>query len=272
MDGIIMTTLMDEQLYSLARGDAFSRKAVGNILRRMFLLPVYRTNEGKENLSHNYTTFEACQQVFAANGLVLIFSEGGSANEWHLRPLRKGTARLATSTWEKGIDLTVIPLGLNYNAFRLFGKNVYINFGEPLNKQLIIEQETSGKQLLAFNEQLELQLQKLVYEVEPGDKVKLKTLFYVPQPLLKRIILAMPAVAGAILHLPLYLSVKAIASLFSNDHYDSLVVSLLMIEYPFYLLIIGLLCTNLFGWMTAIFLVCFMPFCAWAYVQLKKQI
>lgn len=272
LDGIIMTTLMEQQLYSLARGDAFSRKAVGNILRRLFLLPVYRTTEGKENLSHNYTTFEACQQVFAANGIVLIFSEGGSANEWHLRPLRKGTARLATSTWEKGIDVTVIPLGINYSAFRLFGKNVHINFGEPLQKQLIVEQDTPGKQLLAFNEQLETQLRQLVYEIEPGDQVKLKKLLYVPQPLLKRVILAIPAVAGAMLHLPLYLSVKVIARLFSNDHYDSLVVSLLMIEYPFYLLLTALLCGYLFGWLTAIIVVLAMPFTAWAYVQLKRQL
>lgn len=272
LDGIIMTTLMEQQLYSLARGDAFSRKAVGNILRRLFLLPVYRTTEGKENLSHNYTTFEACQQVFAANGIVLIFSEGGSANEWHLRPLRKGTARLATSTWEKSIDLTVIPLGLNYSAFRRFGKNVHINFGEPLHKQLIEEQDTPGKRLLAFNEQLESQLRQLVYEIEPGDQAQLKKLLYVPQPLFKKVILAIPAVAGAMLHLPLYLSVKVIARLFSNDHYDSLVVSLLMIEYPFYLLVAALLCVYLFGWLTAVIVVLAMPFCAWAYVQLKRQI
>ncbi|MCU7552410.1 1-acyl-sn-glycerol-3-phosphate acyltransferase [Chitinophagaceae bacterium LB-8] len=272
LDGIIMTTLMEEQLYSLARGDAFARKTVGNILRRMFLLPVYRTNEGKENLSQNYTTFEACQQVFATNGIVLIFSEGGSANEWHLRPLRKGTARLTTSTWEKGINLIIIPLGINYNAFRLFGKNVHINFGEPLNKQLIIEQETYGKQLLAFNEQLESQLRQLVYEVEPGNKAKLKSLFYVPLPMFKKIILAIPAFIGAILHLPLYISVKAVASLFSNDHYDSLVVALLMVEYPFYWLLIALLCTNFLGWIFALIIALSMPFCAWAYVQLKRQI
>jgi 1-acyl-sn-glycerol-3-phosphate acyltransferase len=272
LDGIIMTTLLEEQLYSLARGDAFSRKAVGNILRRMFLLPVYRTTEGKEKLSHNYTTFEACQQVFATNGIVLIFSEGGAANEWHLRPLRKGTARLATSTWEKGIDLTVIPLGLNYSAFRLFGKNVHINFGEPLNKQLIVDQESYGKQLLAFNEQLENQLRQLVYEVEPGNKAKLRKLFFVPQPLAKEVILAIPALAGAMLHLPLYMSVKAIASLFSNAHYDSLVVSLMMIEYPFYLLLVTLLCAYVFGWLPAIILLLALPFCAWSYVQLKRQI
>jgi 1-acyl-sn-glycerol-3-phosphate acyltransferase len=272
LDGIIMTTLMEEQLYSLARGDAFARKRVGNILRRMFLLPVYRNSEGKENLSHNYTTFGACQQVFAANGIVLIFSEGGSENEWHLRPLRKGTARLAISTWQKGIDLTIIPLGLNYNTFRVFGKNVHINFGEPLNKEAIVEQETSGRQLLAFNGQLESQLRQLVYEIKPGDTTKLKKLLYVPQSVQKRLLLAIPAVAGLILHLPLYFSIKAIASLFSNDHFDSLMVSLFMIEYPFYLLIVSSLCAYSFGWPAAIILLLAMPFCAWACVQLKKQI
>jgi 1-acyl-sn-glycerol-3-phosphate acyltransferase len=130
-------------------------------------LPVYRTSEGVENLEHNYTTFEACQEVFKKNGIVMIFSEGRCINEWHLRPLKKGTARLAISTWLKEIDLTVVPVGFNYSSFRNFGKNVFINFGEPLDKQPVLEHVSDGKQFYYFNEQLRDQLEKLVYEIPP---------------------------------------------------------------------------------------------------------
>lgn len=76
LDGIIMTTLFKNGVYSLARGDAFKNRRVNRFLRSIFLLPVYRTSEGVENLGHNYTTFASCQGVFKKGGIVIIFSEG----------------------------------------------------------------------------------------------------------------------------------------------------------------------------------------------------
>src|SRR5689334_1434347 len=83
LDGVVLTTLFDHPVYSLARGDAFRKGLVDRILRRIRLLPVYRTSEGVENLEHNYTTFAACQDSFRKKGIVLIFSEGLCENEWH---------------------------------------------------------------------------------------------------------------------------------------------------------------------------------------------
>jgi len=134
LDGIILTILFEQPVHSLARGDAFRNKKHEKLLRWLHLLPVYRTSEGVENLEHNYTTFKECQEIFQQNGIVIMFSEGRCINEWHLRPLKKGTARLATSCWLERMDLTVLPVGLNYSQFRNFGKNLVINFGEPLDK------------------------------------------------------------------------------------------------------------------------------------------
>ena len=94
------------------------------------MLPVYRVSEGVENLEHNYTTFDACEKLFEKNKIVLIFSEGRCINEWHLRPLKKGTARLALTAWQHNIPLKVLPLGINYSSFRKFGKNMHLNFGK----------------------------------------------------------------------------------------------------------------------------------------------
>src|SRR5687768_13020608 len=117
LDGIILSTLLDETLYSLTRGDVFQNKTISKILSRLKLLPVYRTSEGAQNLASNYTTFSSCHDIFKKKKIVLIFSEASSINEWHLRPLRKGTARLAFSSWQQGIHLTVIPLAFNYSSF-----------------------------------------------------------------------------------------------------------------------------------------------------------
>lgn len=273
LDGIILTTLFQNPIYTLARGDAFRQKRWNKLLRWLHLLPVYRTSEGVENLSHNYTTFEACKEVFARNGIVMIFSEGRCINEWHLRPLKKGTARLALSAWEKGLDVTVVPLGFNYSSFRSWGKTVHLNFGMPLNKQEVMNQGTEGKQLLHFNVQLKAQLHGLVYEIKPDDKAALKKTFFVSASVFKLFCLAMPAAAGFVIHAPLYYAARTAADVFfNNDHYDSVVVSLLMLVYPFYLLLLIVLAWVFAGPLLALFCFVLLPFSAWAVLQWKHQL
>jgi 1-acyl-sn-glycerol-3-phosphate acyltransferase len=94
----------------LARGDAFKNKFISRVLTKLKMFPVYRVSEGVENLNSNYETFESCKNLFRKNGIVLIFSEGKCINEWHLRPLKKGTARLAINSWEENIPLQVLPV------------------------------------------------------------------------------------------------------------------------------------------------------------------
>ena len=271
LDGIILTTLFDQKLFALARGDAFQNKKIAKLLRWMNLLPVYRHSEGAENLNQNYTTFQDCHTALGDKHIVLIFSEGGCKNEWHLRPLKKGTARLALGSWQKGIDVPVIPVGLNYNPFGFFGKNVVLNFGEPLNKTSILHQPTEGKQLAAFNEQLQQQLHQLVYEIDPHDKRKIEDLLYVPQPATKRVLLSIPALFGWIVHAPIYYPVKIIAGKLEKEHFDAVVVSLLFLLYPIYALLLFAIVSATLSYVAAFLMLLLLPFSAWACVQLKSQ-
>lgn len=272
LDGIILTTLFKEPVYSLARGDAFKNKKVEKLLRWLHLLPVYRTSEGVENLSHNYTTFAACQEVFAKEGIVLIFSEGRCVNEWHLRPLKKGTARLAISTWQKGIDLKVVPLGFNYSSFRRFGKTVHLLFGEALEKEHILNQPSDGKSLLLLNEKTEDQLKQLVYEIQPGDKDTLRNFFPADRNFLKTFLLFIPAGIGCIVHAPFYYAIKKVADKkMDNDHYDSVLTALLMLTYPVYWFLFIMVSTMALGAMAGVATTVLMPFSAWAFVEVSDD-
>lgn len=273
LDGIILTTLFEENVYSLARGDAFRKPWHEKVLRWLHLLPVYRTSEGVENLEYNYTTFEACKEVFKRSGIVIIFSEGRCINEWHLRPLKKGTARLATGAWEEGIDLTVLPVGLNYNTFRNFGKNVFIRFGKPLDRKDVMQHRTDGKMFLTFNEQLNTDLHGLVYEIDPADRLELKSKLSVPLSWWKQVLLFLPAALGFISHAILYFAAKAFTKYyFDNDHFDSVMVGMLILAYPFYLLGFAVIAGVFLGWLWALPVILLLPFFAWSLVQLKPQI
>ena len=269
LDGIILTTLFERPVYSLARGDAFKNKWVNRFLRRLQLLPVYRTSEGVENLENNYTTFSACLEVFATKGIVLIFSEGRCENEWHLRPLKKGTARLATTAWKKDIPLQVLPVAFNYNSFKSFGKEVLLLFGESFGAAAVDLSATEGKQWLQFNDLLKGQLQNLVYEIPEEGTQKLNT-FFPRKKGFSHYLLLLPALAGVLIHAPLYYTCKMFTNWrFKNSgHYDSVLTSLLLILYPFYFLTIVLLCFTASA-MWGLLAIALLPFTAWACVQVK---
>lgn len=273
LDAILLCALFKKPIYSLARGDAFKHPFIRKILSSLKMLPVYRVSEGVENLEENYKTFDDCINVFKNKGIVLIFSEGKCINEWHLRPLKKGTARLAITAWEQGIPLRVIPLGLNYNSFTKFGKNIIANFGDFITQQNIAikKEDAYGTKVQTFNNELKLQLQKIVIQIKPVDQKAINKIFERPVSLLKKIILFIPALLGFILHAPLYIPVQkfAFTKFGEIDHYDSVVVGMLFLLYPIYLLLLAFLLYFLFGcWCLLIFT---FPFFAWSYVALKKQ-
>lgn len=272
LDAIIIASLFRSPVYSLARGDVFRGKMINKTLASLNMFPVYRISEGTENLESNYTTFDACQKLFLQNKIVLIFSEGRCINEWHLRPIKKGTARLAINAWENNIPLKVLPLGINYSSFRFYGKNMILNFGNIISKKDMNGYLSNGRPIKEFNERLQSQLEKLVYEINPDDKKKQKEYFYVKQSLSKKIILFFPAMAGFIVNAPLYFAIHLIIKDRAKDHYDSIMTGLLFFLYPLYILALTLLIFFLTKNLCAFLLLVLLPFTVWSYLQLKKQI
>ena len=270
LDGIILTTLFEKHIYSLARGDAFKKPLANTLLRKLHLAPVYRTREGVENLEHNYTTFATCLDVFKKKGIVLIFSEGLCENEWHLRPLLKGTARLATSAWQQGIPLRVLPVGINYNSFKKFGKEVHIHFGQPFSQEVVADHQTDGKQYLYFNAELNQQLQSLVYEIPSQTDPAYQQHFPSKVSLRKKTLLFLPALIGLLLHYPLYgLSWLVTNTGFKRSgHYDSVIHTLPILLYPLYVLSIVIV-TSCYSWLLAFGAALLLPMTAWCLARLN---
>ena len=238
------------------------------------MFPVYRVSEGVENMDENYKTFDLCKNIFKQNGIVLIFSEGRCINEWHLRPLKKGTARLAISSWEDGIDVKVLPVAINYSSFKKFGKNIKLFFGDMICKEDINYKDTHGNAIRQFNETLKAELGKYVFEIDANDKTALQKKLYITQSWLKKILLFIPAATGLVIHATLFLFVKWLTGILVKEdgHYDSKMVGFLFLLYPLFLLIMSVIIffitTNWFSFS----LILILPFTAWSYVQLKNQL
>lgn len=273
LDAIIISTLFDKPVYSLARGDAFTNRFVSFLLRQLNILPVYRLSEGAENIGHNYSTFEQCRRIFKKNGIVLIFSEGRCINEWKLRPLMKGTARLAISSWEEGINLTVLPAGINYHSFTRFGKHIHLHFGKPFNKTDISDHNGYGKTINEFNNRLNTELKQLVVEIDNEDRKSRYDIFGKPLSGTASVILSLPALSGWVLHAPLFYPVKWIthSKAAGSGHYDSIMVGLLFLLYPVYLICAMILTVKLTDSYWGLLAGIALPFTAWSFVQWRER-
>lgn len=273
LDAIILTTVFKHPVYSLARGDVFKNKWMAFIFKHLNMLPVYRSREGTENLEHNYKSFEACQNIFKKNGIVLIFSEGLCINEWHLRPLMKGTARLALSAWYQNIPLQILPAGINYHSFSRFGKRVQLNFGTPFSKNQLNLGAGFGKDVQQFNQYLNEALQPLVITL-PQPKNELLAAKFFPRKIstIEKILGFIPFVLGIIVHAPFYYPLKYVIKKIANQsgHYDSLLVGVSFLLYPIYVIAVAAVVYQFWGMGAAVLLVLALPLLAYAVVQYKK--
>lgn len=98
-----------------------------------------------------------------------MFSEGICIQEKRLHNLRKGTARLAFGAEEKyGLDIHIVPVGINYTYPSKFRKEVMINFHDSFSiKELKdVYMEHPAKALLAFTQKCKESLLKEVIIIE----------------------------------------------------------------------------------------------------------
>jgi hypothetical protein len=130
---------------------------------------------------------------------------------------------------------------------------------------------SNGKLLLEFNDRLNEQLQKLVYELDEKDKGAVGRAFKKQRPFTTYALLALPALVGWVLHAIFYYPIKFFCDyrFERSGHYDSVLHSLLVLLYPIFLLLFFLV-ASAYGTKPALVLTLLMPFMAWAWVQFSE--
>ncbi len=269
-DALVIAAYHTDNIYYLARGDAFKKPAIGKLLTRLHLIPIYRLEEGKENLAGNERSFAMCLDVLKSGGIVLIFPEGLSRHEWKVRPLRKGAARLAFMAWKQLqiTDMQVQPVGLTYHSFVSVPKNVVMKFPQ-LIKLSDLDLENEGIFYNNFNSLLKQRLEESTLQAE-SDEDK-KNLLPQSRATSKRMLLALPAFAGYVSQRWFYILWRNFAAKKTKDtvFYDSVLFATMMITYPFFVLIITAIIVAITGSYIAWLLLIFLPFVAWCYKEYK---
>ena len=267
-DAIVIAVHYPKPIYFLARGDAFNKPLIKKFLNALHLIPIYRLSEGKENLSKNDSTFERCLKLLKSNEHILIFPEGVCVNEWNLRSLKKGTARLAFMALHQKINnLIVQPINLNYSSFYKVPKEIIINFNEPITVSNL-SNHAENVFYRIFNQELK---EGITRKMLIKSDLQYFDLFPKKENYLRKILLFIPAILGFISQYWIYFFLKkwVIKKTKNSVFYDSVLFGLLMFSYPVIIIVMATFVGIFFNFNLGLSMLILLPFTAWCCKEIK---
>ena len=163
----LLAAFLPKPLYFLARGDLFKKPIYGKLLKSLHILPVFRMKDGGYGkIKNNYETLARCFDALKEKKTILIMAEGACIQEKRLRPLRKGTARLAFGAYEKygEIDIQIVPVGVNYTYPDKFRSEAMFDFGAPIavRDYIDIYEKNANEGFRQLTNELELRLRERI--------------------------------------------------------------------------------------------------------------
>jgi 1-acyl-sn-glycerol-3-phosphate acyltransferase len=126
---------VDREVRFLATASLFRNPLLARFLTRVGVIPIHRRQDDPAHAARNTEAFEACFHALARGGLIAMYPEGTTHAEPRVQRIRTGAARIALEA-EAGHDgragLTLLPVGLNFDARKSFRTRVLLSFGEPI--------------------------------------------------------------------------------------------------------------------------------------------
>jgi len=133
IDSLLVAGALERKVHYLATAALFRNPLIGCFLRVCGAIPVYRRQDDPDKMDRNLDAFEACFRAFREGRLVAIYPEGTTHAEARVQRIKTGAARLALGyDAERPRELSVIPVGLNFDARKSFHGRVLISFGAPV--------------------------------------------------------------------------------------------------------------------------------------------
>lgn len=135
IDPLLIATTNKRSTHYLTQAAVFTNNIVKNILYSFNMIPVYRMRDGYKTMSENEKIFQYCYSLLKKKKGILIFAEGSHNIQRRVRPFRKGFARIVFGAIDKhdGLDIDIIPVGVNYTSAPSYASKVSIYYGKPIS-------------------------------------------------------------------------------------------------------------------------------------------
>jgi 1-acyl-sn-glycerol-3-phosphate acyltransferase len=132
IDPGLLLILVKRHVTFLAKEPLFRMPVLGQILRGMDALPVFRKQDGPGDTTKNEGTLTASIDALVQGRAITLFPEGKSHSEPQLAELKTGAARIALEAARKGAAVKVVPVGMTYDAKNRFQSRVHVEVGPAI--------------------------------------------------------------------------------------------------------------------------------------------
>ncbi|MFO7839740.1 MAG: 1-acyl-sn-glycerol-3-phosphate acyltransferase [Desulfosalsimonadaceae bacterium] len=171
LDAILLAMQTSRQIHFLGKSDLFRNRWVEALLRRLGVVPVYRTHEAESHRSRNLEVFEKVYELFERGGCLGLFPEGRNSPAGRVAALRTGGARMALGAEARNnyeLGLSIVPAGLTFEHRELFMTAVLLRFGPPISVAAYAElhRQDPEKAVRQLTENLQKSMRRQAMHVE----------------------------------------------------------------------------------------------------------
>ena len=134
IDSLLVGGVLPRKVHYLATAALFRNPLMARFLAACGAIPVYRRQDDPDKMDKNADAFAACLRALERGQLVGIYPEGTTHSESRVQRIKTGAARIALDYQAagRGAPLTLIPVGITFEARKAFRGHVRLSFGEPI--------------------------------------------------------------------------------------------------------------------------------------------
>jgi glycerol-3-phosphate O-acyltransferase/dihydroxyacetone phosphate acyltransferase len=133
IDSLVVGAALPRKVHYLATAALFRNPVVARFLRACGAIPVYRRQDDPDKMERNVAAFAACFETLGRGRVVAIYPEGTTHAEARVQRIKTGAARIALGfEAEHPGALTLVPVGLTFEARKSFRARVLVSFGPPV--------------------------------------------------------------------------------------------------------------------------------------------
>ncbi|HEU4452189.1 MAG TPA: 1-acyl-sn-glycerol-3-phosphate acyltransferase, partial [Longimicrobium sp.] len=135
VDPLLILTRLRRPVTLTAKSTLRRNPLLRALMRALNVVELHRAQDVAEGAdpAKNVDSLAELRRRLAEGGAVCIFPEGVSHSDPSMRPFRTGAARIALDFAARHPSLTVVPVGLHFEAKERFRSAAGIVFGEPFD-------------------------------------------------------------------------------------------------------------------------------------------
>lgn len=176
MDPLLPGALCKPIIHYMARADVH-KGIMKHVYHHSHIMPIYRQQDGLGNQEKNEEVFKVVAKEVQAGKGIFVYAEGFTDDVFirHIKPLKKGIARMAFFTlesmdWKE--DIYLQALGTNYTNPGVFRSEALLHYGEKfrLNDFKDLYKDNPTKAILAVMDLVEEQMKLQITCVEDVER------------------------------------------------------------------------------------------------------